>query len=267
MQNKYADSVLYNSFNKLSRSYIKSIQSKIKDYLKSINNVASMVFFCDKKKIEKEQGWYNGYSISKDSIGIMVYFFDRSYEELEAYNLNDFKFKECLNKIISIIKSEKIPFNFSVEYDIHSKESPIELTIKISDLEKIDKNLGKSSTNIIYKIVKDNYIDIKNGLRKITNKYKDGYLGVFDSPDIHGDNVEIRVYLMYNSSLHRPMPSSIDMLTPSITRLMKKYIPFNFTVLNDGRNIYLSIKTIDIYLENGFMTNKSYSIFSSVAFI
>ena len=271
MKNKYTETSLYNSANKIAGKYIKSIQSKIKQYLKSAGEIGKF-FSLNFKSLEKVGYYYDGYSIGNDYIAIFVCCFichDSFYKIDNCYSALD----KCVNDITSIIKSEKLPFKIFIDNYIE-EDSPIEIQIKISDLERLDPSLNKSLKDLLFRTISKKVDLISNDLGRISDK--NNWYGIlkiivqyqhFKENKRNGvDCIDIG---LFRCEYEKSIPSNVNAAKQSIYGIIKKYLPFNFTIEIDEDLICASVKISDIDMNDPKVKRymESCGIFSSVAFI
>ena len=279
---KYDEKALYMAANKILGKYIKEIQSKIDKYMTSQPKDAKAVIFKD--YIANNQDWYEGYSIySSNMIGLYVYFYN-AYDDYNDHH-------QIVNKIVSIIKSSKLPIPFTVKY-ASDEQIPIEICVKIDDLAKLDPSIKlkneiseRDAHDIILNIAKKNESAIKNIIARIFKKYKiDDICEIYDL-DTHGfhDNNDyyIELYLSgydpYNSDAIDPDSKEFEKMMANvcsdIERSIKPYIPFKFEVwAYVGEGICACIKYDDIKNHKDALKylnehNNISNIFESVRFI
>ena len=229
---EYDEKALYNAFNKLVKQHIKELQSEIKEYLNTVDKEVRKGFFTDYKNNNND--WYNGYTMYNDSIGIMVYFKDD--------NQSDKYIGDVQNHIESIIKKKNLPFKFTVKIHPHP-ESPIEICIKISDLEKLNPNIdfikhNKYDNKKIIKFISDminkKSVDIQKDIQSILDKYNANYCSFeqFNTVRFIVDLDQIRVTIVRINNYARVDRFNKKILL-EIKRLMTKYINCKFELYQD----------------------------------
>ena len=270
MKNKYTEESLYNSANKIANKYIKSMQSKIRNYLKSVGEIGKF-FSLDFKSLEKHGYYYDGYTIGDDYIGIFVCCFicyDEFYKIDNCYNA----LHKCVDDITSIIKSEKVPFNIFVDNYI-DEDTPIEIQIKTKDLERLDPGLKKSLKDLLFRVISKNDCSIHNALGAIANKnnwYGSLRLVIFYQrfKENKRNGVDCIDIGLFECEYGKSMPSNAVTAKQSIYSVIKRYLPFNFTIEIDENLICVSIKISDINTNDPKVkTYIEFGIFSNVSFI
>lgn len=253
MIQKYDENQLFKLFKKIAGTYISELQDEIGAYLKSQDKYIQNSFFASMPDFMKDIE-YKGYSIHQNkSIGISVYYFDSSYEDIA----------KAQQKIVSIIKNKKMPFKFTVYIDPET-EGAIELCIDIEDLTKLDNTTSRKKSisyldacDIIEHILTDNKRSIQSDLNRVINKYKISDIceidtefgtGHYSSHSDYEKYIDISLVL-FNYNLYNIRDTNskefirlIERVLREIESIMKRYIKFKFSVDTDLRTIGISVE-------------------------
>lgn len=272
---KYNVEALYKSANKILGNHIKEIQNKIDRFMSTQSKDVNAVIFRD--YMTNGQEWYNGYTMYEydSKIGLYVYF----YNAYDAYD----DYSRVINKIVSIINASKLPIPFTVNCE-GDEQIPIEIVIKISDIEKLFpdtdfllKNIKKGfsyqdAAKVISKIIDKNKNSIKQELQFILNTYGLGRTECVIAYDFRDARYFRDIVYAHEIIVHIFQKNPKVKLDPSllaeIRQLMSKYIDFKFDVWEDDNYIGISVDADDIINKKQGKKNISEStIFDNIDFI
>lgn len=274
---KYNTDVLYSSASKTLGKYIKEIQNKIDRFMSTQSEDANDVIFRDYEA--NGQDWYKGYTLYEDSdrMGLYVYF----YNAYDDYNDSH----QVINKIISIIKASKLPIPFTVKCE-GDEQIPIEIVIKISDLEKLcpdadfllkNENIKKEfsyedAAKAISKIINKNKNSIKQELQSILNKYglnRNECVVAYDFRDARYFRDIVYAHEIIVHIFQKNPKIEIDQsLLIELRQTLSRYIAFTFDIWEDNNYIGISIDADDIKNKKQRKNNINEStIFDNIVFI